>query len=56
MKAYFFLCQLRLDSRPRLALRSIAEQVHDDCAFGDCLVNVEQVGSRDPAVVLSFLP
>ena len=54
--AYLALGQLRLDSGPRLALSSVGEQVHDNGALGDSLVNVEQVLSWDPAILLRLSP
>ena len=54
--SYLALGQLRLDRRPSLTLCSVTEQVHDDCAFGDSLVHLEQVFAWDPAILFSFLP
>ena len=54
--SHLSLCQLRLDGRPRLALSSITKQVHDDCAFRDGLVHLEQVLAWDPAILFSFFP
>ena len=54
--AYLALGQLRLDRRPCLALGGITEQVHDDCTLGDGLVDLEEVGPWNPAVLLRFLP
>lgn len=54
--AYLALGQLWLDGRPGLALGSIAQQVHDDCALLNSFVDLEQVGPWDPAILLGFLP
>ena len=53
---YLALGQLWLDRGPCLTLSSVTEQVHNDSAFRDSFVNLEKVGSRNPAVLLSFLP
>jgi hypothetical protein len=50
------LGQQRLDLGPRLALRRVAEQVHDDGALVDGLLDLKQVLSRDPAVLDGVLP
>lgn len=50
------LSDLRLDVGPSLGLSSITEQVHDDGALGDGLVDLEQVLAGDPAVLDSILP
>lgn len=42
--------------RPRSALCGITEQVHDDGALGNCLVHLEEVLARDPAVLLRLFP
>jgi len=42
--------------RPCLGLSSITEQVHDDGTLGDSFVNLEQVLSLDPSILLSLLP
>jgi hypothetical protein len=54
--SYLSFGELGLDSRPGLRLSGIREQVHDDGALGDGLVDVEQVGAGDPAVLLGLLP
>lgn len=56
MSVYLALGELRLDLWPCLALSGIAEQVHDYRAFGDCLVNLEQIRAWDPAILLSLFP
>jgi hypothetical protein len=47
---------LRLDSGPGLALGSVGEQVHDDGALGDGLIDVEEVFAWHPAILLGLLP
>jgi hypothetical protein len=42
--------------RPCLGLSGITEQVHDDGTLGDSLVDLEQVLSFDPSVLLGLLP
>jgi hypothetical protein len=54
--AHLALGQLRLDGWPCLGLSSIRKQVHDDSTLANGLVHLEQVCSRDPAVLHSFLP
>ena len=54
--SYLSLGDLGLDSWPSLTLSSIREQVHDDGALGDSLINIEEVLSRNPAILLSILP
>lgn len=56
MYAHLALGQLRLDGRPCLGLSSIREQVHDDSTLANGLVHLEQVCSRDPAILHCFLP
>lgn len=41
---------------PSLALCGVTEQVHDDGALIDGLVDVEEVLAGDPAVLLGLLP
>lgn len=41
---------------PGLALGGVAEQVHDDGAARDGLVDLEEVLARDPAVLDGILP
>lgn len=50
------LGDLRLDVGPSLGLSSITEQVHDDGALGDGLVDLKQVLAGDPAILDSILP
>lgn len=50
------LGDLGLDRRPGLALGSITEQVHDDGTPGDGLIDIEEVLSWNPAVLLGILP
>ncbi len=45
-----------LDVRPRRALSSITEQVHDDGALVDRLVHLEQVLAWHPSVLLRLFP
>jgi hypothetical protein len=54
--AYLSLDKLRFDRRPGFALRRVAEQVHDDSALRDGLIDIEEVGSRHPTILLRFLP
>lgn len=56
MLMYLSLRQLGLDRRPSLALRSIAEEVHDDRTLRDSLVDIEQIRTRNPAILLGLLP
>lgn len=49
------LGQLRLDRWPGFTLSSIAEQVHDDSAFADSIINLEQVLSWNPAIPEYYL-
>lgn len=37
-------------------MSSIAEQVHDNGAFGDGLIHVEQVLAWNPAILFCFFP
>ena len=48
--------ELRLDGRPRLTLCGVTEQVHDNRALADGLVDLEKVLAWDPAVLLGVLP
>ena len=41
---------------PRLALGGVAEQVHDDGALGDGLIDLEKVLAGDPAILNGVLP
>lgn len=50
------LDDLGLDSRPGLALRGVAEEVHDDGALGDGLIDLEQVLAGNPAILDGILP
>lgn len=50
------LGDLRLDVGPRLGLSRVTEQVHDDGALGDGLVDLKQVLAGDPAILDSILP
>ena len=54
--AYLALGQLGLDGGPGLGLGGVAEQVHDDGAAGDGLVDLEEVLAGDPAILLGVLP
>lgn len=56
VQAYLSLGQLGLDGRPSFTLGSITEQVHDDGAFGDGLIDLEQVLAGNPAILYCFLP
>ncbi len=42
--------------RPRLGLGSVAQEVHDNGALRDGLIDLEQVLARDPAILLRILP
>ncbi len=53
---YLALGKLGLNVRPCRALRGITEQVHDDGALADRFVNVEEVCSRHPAILLCLFP
>lgn len=50
------LGNLRLDVGPGLRLGGVTEQVHDDGALGDGLVDLEQVLAGDPAILYGVLP
>lgn len=50
------LGDLRLQVGPGLGLGSIGQQVHDDGALGDGLVDLEQVLAGDPAILDGVLP
>ena len=54
--AYFALGQLRLDSRPSLTLSGITQKVHDNGTLGYRFIHFKQVGSWDPAILLSIFP
>lgn len=54
--AYLALGEQRLDRRPRLLLRSITEQVHDDRALLDGLLDLEQVLAWHPAILDRLFP
>jgi hypothetical protein len=53
---YLSLGDLRLDSGPGLRLGSVTEQVHDDGTLGDGLIDIEEVLSWNPAILLGVLP
>ena len=53
---YLALGELRLDRRPSLALSSITQQVHDNCALRNRLIDIEKVCSRNPAILQSIFP
>lgn len=55
-RSYLALCQHWLDVLPGRALSRVTEQVHDDCAFLDSLINVEQVDAWLPAVLYCLFP
>jgi hypothetical protein len=50
------LGDLGLDVGPRLGLGGVGEQVHDNGALGDGLIDLEQVLAGDPAVLDGVLP
>ena len=54
--AYLVLGQLRLDCWPCLTLSSITKQIHDNCASRYSLIHLEKICSRNPAILLSFIP
>lgn len=56
MVLYLSLGELRLDGRPCLGLSSIGEEVHDDGTLRDGLVDFEQVGAGNPAILLCLFP
>lgn len=47
---------MRLDGWPSLTLGSITEQVHDDGASRDRLIDLEQILSWNPAILFRFFP
>jgi hypothetical protein len=47
---------LGFDGGPGLALSGITEEVHDDGAPGDGLIDLEEVLAGNPAVLLRILP
>lgn len=53
---YLALGDLGFDCWPGLTLSGVREQVHDDGALGDSLINFEEVLSWDPAILLGVLP
>lgn len=55
-QAYLALDELGLDSGPRLALGGVTEQVHDDGAARNGLIDIKQVLAGDPAVLDGVLP
>ena len=54
--SYLALSKLWFYCRPCLTLRSIAKEIHDNCAFRDCLVYLEKIGSWYPSILLGFFP
>ena len=54
--AYLALGEQWLDVLPCGALSCITEQVHDDGAFLDRLVDLEEVLARHPAILLRLFP
>lgn len=50
------LGELRLDGWPSLGLSGITQQVHDDGTLGDSLINLKQVLSWNPTILLGLLP
>jgi hypothetical protein len=55
-RTHLALGQLGLDGGPGLALGGITEEVHDDGAPGDGLIDIEQVLAGNPAILLGVLP
>lgn len=55
-EANLALGDLWLECRPGLALRGITEQVHDDGTLGNGFVNLEEVLTRHPAILLCVDP
>lgn len=53
---YLALGELGLDVGPRLGLSGVTEEVHDDGAARDGLVDLEEVLAGDPAVLDGVLP
>lgn len=53
---YLALGDLGADMGPGLRLGGVGEQIHDDGALRDGLVDVEQILAGDPAVLDSLLP
>lgn len=53
---YLALNELGLDGGPCLGLSGIGEEVHDDGATGDGLIDVEEVLAGNPAILLGVLP
>lgn len=55
-RPYLALSQHRLDVWPGLALGGVTQQVHDDAALLDGLVDLEQVLAGHPAILNRLLP
>lgn len=53
---YLALGQLRLDRRPGLTLSSITQQIHDNCALRNSLIDIEKICPRNPAILQSVFP
>lgn len=53
---YLALGQQWLDVWPCRALSSVAEQVHDNCALVDGLINLKEIGAGYPSVLYSLFP
>ena len=53
---YLALCEHGLNSGPGFTLSSIREQVHDDCTLHNSFVDIEEILSRNPSVLLSLIP
>ena len=53
---YLPLHQLRLNSRPRLTLRGITQQIHNNRSSLNRLVDIKEVRARHPTVLLGFFP
>lgn len=53
---YLSLGQLWLYCRPGLTLGSITQKVHHNRALGYSLIDLEEVGSGNPSIILSLFP
>jgi hypothetical protein len=54
--AYLVLGQLRFDGGPSLALSSIRQKVHNDCALRDGIINLEKICAGYPTILFSLFP
>lgn len=56
LKSYLALGEQWLDTRPCGALSRVTEEIHDDGALLDGLIDLEEVCAGYPAILLSLLP